>query len=418
MKFTYICDTIETGKMSESLDGGKNVGVKKKNIWDIILFAGAFFVILCLEDRNMGITLHMATYFAVTFLCLRASLKPTVKTTQKIVAFLLYTVLLLCQLGYLYWMDFTLEDRRVACLLLFTSFLVDYVLKGKKDRFCVAPVLTDSMLSFEDLRFIKQHLDYKKSVVKRVGGVLTPTSCYDMLQELPRNCSIRYVNKDSLSETYLKNLEDSLSDPYVYFILSDTGSVASDFIGILTNKPYNHSSISFDPALKTLVSYNGGEKLSPPGLNSEMIDWFYKKEDASIRVYRLEVTLEQKRGMIERVRKINQEGSAYNVVGMALGKSLQPNMMVCSEFIYSLLKSVGAEYFQKPPLDIKPTDFVELDYERKLAYVETIQLSQCCGEMMEKGKPIPMESQADVLELILSRLAEAEKESENTKIPS
>lgn len=377
---------------------------KGKLLWDMLLLLGTFFVLLFLEDYDVGISLHMLIYLTMTGLCLRSMLLPSFQTPRKVASVVLLYSLLLLQLGFLMWSDYSVESRVISCGLLLCSFGVRFFMLQKEDKYCVAPRLTEGMLSFEDMRYVKQRLEYKYDVMKRVGGVMTPTSVRDILLELPRNCAIRYVNKDSLSEEYMTHLEESLMHPYVYLVLSDTGSVASDYIGILTNKPYNHISISFEPSLKTLVSYNGGEKLAPPGLNAEMLEWFYKKEDASIRVYRLAVTQEQKQGMIDKVKQINEEGSAYNVVGMALGKSLQPNIMVCSEFVYGLLQSVGASYFTKPPLETKPTDMIELDYERKLEYVETIQLSSCCEEMMEKGKPIPMESKAQVLELLTRSL--------------
>lgn len=379
-----------------------------KTICDSLLLLATLFVILYMDDYDTTLSLHMLLHLIVSGFCLHAIFKPFFATQTKGIGFLLFNTLLLLQLAFLTLTDFTPERRIFSCFLLLCTFLFHFILQQKVEHYCVAPILADGMLSFEDMRFIKQRIDYKYDMAKRVGAVLSPTSVRDILLELPRNCSIRYVNKDSLSDQYMENLNNSLSHPYVYLILSDTGSVASNYISILTNKPYNHISISFEPALKTLISYNGGEKLAPPGLNPEMIEWFYKKEDASIRVYRLPVTLEQKQGMIDKIYQINEEGSAYNVVGMALGKSLQPNIMVCSEFVYGLLKSVGAEYFQKPPLEIKPTDMIELDYERKLQYVETIQLSKCCEEMMEKGKPIPMESKAQVLELLTRQLESVE----------
>lgn len=369
-----------------------------------LLFLCGFFLLFVLPDLEFALNLHFLAFGMVSFVCGCSLWSPSSHTVQKLVTGVVFLGILLLQGAFVVFRGESPLMSGVSFLLLLLPFVVRDVMAKIRVRSCVCPQIDDGMLSFEDLRYINLRLNYKKEVLTRVGGVLTPTSVRDILCELPRNCSIRYVNKESLSDEYLKNLEDTMDDPFVYLVLSDTGSVASNFIGIMTNKPYNHISISFDPALKTLISYNGGEKLAPPGLNQELLEWFYKKEDASIRIYRLPVTLEQKKGMAEKIRQIDQEGSAYNLVGATIGRSIQPNIMVCSEFLYQLLKSVGAEYFEKTPLETTPTDMIELDYERKLQYVETLQLSTCCEEMMVKGKPVPLESKVQILDLISEQL--------------
>lgn len=354
----------------------------------VFIFLCAISTVLFLENYDLRISLHMLVYFSVATAFFHSLMKPSTNNSKKGVTITIYYSLLLFQLYTLGLYNFSTGSRVfVAGLLLLSFFLEQFFLRKSKD-YCVGKMDEDAM-SFEDLRYLKQRIDHKAKRIKEVGGVVTPQFVRDIASDFPRNCAIRYMAKESLSETYFENLEKSLTDPYVYLVFSDTGSPASNFIGIFTNKPYNHLSISFDSELTTLVSYNGGERVSPPGLNQEMIEWFYQKEDASIRVYRLKVTLEQKKIMAERIKTINKEGSAYNLVGVAIGKSIQPNIMVCSEFVYGLLESVNAHYFTKTALEVKPADMIELDYERKLEFVETIQLSSFCEEMVVKGQPLP-----------------------------
>ncbi len=42
--------------------------------------------------------------------------------------------------------------------------------------------------------------------------------------------------------------------------------------------------------------------------------------------------------------------------------------MFCSQFVYCMLRVAGLDYFKKKPEEVKPTDFVELDYMRCLEY--------------------------------------------------
>jgi hypothetical protein len=79
-----------------------------------------------------------------------------------------------------------------------------------------------------------------------------------LIQDLPRHSSSRYITRRSLPAGWFDRACATLDDPYVYIILSDTGTPASRFISLFTASVYNHVSLSFDPALETLVSYNGG----------------------------------------------------------------------------------------------------------------------------------------------------------------
>lgn len=369
--------------------GGFILAYLNKNMLYGLCFIFLLSLVLFVENYDLGITLHMLVYFIIASAFLKSLSKPSIHTVGKALFLLFYFGVVLVQLYFLMFVDFIASARMFLAFTLFLSYLGTLFLLQRTESYCVATTLDENTLSFEDLRYLKQRVAYRGQQLKRVGGVVTLPFIREIAKDLPRNCSFRYMAKDSLSETYFKHLDESLSDHHVYLVFSDTGSAASNLIGIFTNKPYNHISISFDSELKTLISYNGGERVSPPGLNQEMLEWFYRKEDASIRIYRLAVTGEQKQAMAEQIARINEEGSAYNLLGVALGKSIQPNMMVCSEFVYSLLQSVGAEYFKKTALDVKPADLIELDYERKLEFLESINLSSFCETMVVEGQPLP-----------------------------
>jgi len=195
----------------------------------------------------------------------------------------------------------------------------------------------------------------------------------EIVTDLPRHRAFSYVNGSSLTMSYFDAAMKTLDDPYVYIVISNTGSAASDLISVFTQKSYNHASLSFDRELDTVISYNGGEKVFPPGLNQEMVEYFNKKEDASIMVYRLETSREQKLKLINKVKEINEEGSAYNLIGLVIKYRYLPNIMFCSQFVYSMLKHAGLDYFHKKEDLVKPTDLVELDYYRKLEFCYDIR---------------------------------------------
>ena len=219
--------------------------------------------------------------------------------------------------------------------------------------------------------------DFRSTVekTKQLKDSVSIDNLTEIIEDLPRHSSTSYINNESLTEAYFNQAERSLDDPYVYIVVSNTGSAASELISVFTQKPFNHVSFSFDENLDTILSYNGGEHVYPPGLNAEMIEFFNQKEGASMIVYRLHAGNEKKAAMIEQVRHINEQGSAYNLLGLVFKYSHRPNIMFCSQFVYSLLKKVDLNYFERKAELVKPTDLVELDYFRKLEFVREVSFA-------------------------------------------
>lgn len=194
------------------------------------------------------------------------------------------------------------------------------------------------------------------------------------IKKLPSFNSFDYINPGVLTEHYFEKAEESLEDSYIYLVLSRTNSASSKIIGTFTGDRYNHISISFDYDLSTVISYNGGNNRFPPGMNPEELEDLNQGEGAQLLVYRHRVSREEKLNMINFIRKINQEGSAYNLLGLILKKSVKPNIMFCSQFVYSLLKENGIQYFAMNPLSVKPEDFIKRDYKRDLQFCYDVRL--------------------------------------------
>ncbi|MDR2143477.1 MAG: hypothetical protein LBP29_03810 [Treponema sp.] len=215
-----------------------------------------------------------------------------------------------------------------------------------------------------------------KKMVEKGQKNLSKENIDELLKDLPRHSSFRYINKGSLTSEYFESAYQTLNDLHIYIVVSNTGSPASEIISMFTRKQYNHASLSFDRELKTIVSYNGGERIYPPGLNMEMINYFNKKQDSSIMIYSLPTSLEKKKIIIDKIKEINEQGNAYNILGLVFKLSFKKNIMFCSQFIYKMLKLVDLTYFEKQDGQIKPTDLVEMDYERKLNYEYKIQFNK------------------------------------------
>jgi hypothetical protein len=190
-------------------------------------------------------------------------------------------------------------------------------------------------------------------------GPLSFRDIGELVRELPRHNSSRYITRRSLPAGYFDRAYAALEDPHVYIVLSDTGSPAARLIGLFTSAVYNHVSLSFDRGLETMVSYNGGNGASSPGLNAERLEFFNRKAGASALVYRLGLEPERKRALIERIRAIDREGSSYNLEGLLTKKSRLPNIMFCSQFVYSTLDGAGLAYFKMEGARVKPEDFID-----------------------------------------------------------
>ena len=198
----------------------------------------------------------------------------------------------------------------------------------------------------------------------------------EILKDLPRHRVFSYVNRSSVNSGYFESAEKTLDNGYIYIVLSSTGSPAGEFIRRFTRKEFSHSSLSFDENLETIISYNGGENIYSPGLNQEMIEYFNKKPDANFIVYKIKAGREQKEKILEEIKLINNQGSSYNVLGLFLPYSPKKNIMLCSQFVYTMLKVGELNYFNKRPEQVRPMDFVELDQFESLEYCNRIFINQ------------------------------------------
>ncbi len=314
------------------------------------------------------IILHFISYF----------LKPKLNIMVKSINFLILLKILIYKSdSYILTFD---ENIHYNILFIFFLFLVNIILLfinpinlNNIYNFFTINANTISLSNNIEKNKIKKIKTIKKA--KKIKKTFNKKNISEIITDLPRHNSFKYINIGSLSDEYFEKAYKTLNDKNIYIILSNTGSAASQFIEAFTNKDYAHASISFDKELQTIISYNGGEKINPPGLNQEILDYFNKKEGASIVVYKLKITSSQKKKIIDEVKEINKEGSSYNILGLVFKHSYKPNIMFCSQFVYHILKCADANYFEKKETTVKPTDFLELDKSKKLEFVCEMKLS-------------------------------------------
>ena len=322
----------------------------------------------------------MAYFSAFLFLTLRALCIHS-KKRMKFMMIISYGLIFFLQLSFTIQLGagfHGFELRRLFCSasILFPFALERFFIVNKYAAFYFPSVQDISTFTFNELKnSFDGVLSLKNSLIKN-GKALSIDNLGEIASDLPRHNSFRYINNGSLTHEYFAAAQDSLDDPNIYIVISNTGSAASELISVFTKRQYNHASLSFDADLRTIISYNGGEKLYPPGLNPEMIEFFNQKPDASVIVYRMEAERSQKELILEKVREINEQGSAYNILGLVLKYSHKSNILFCSQFVYKMLKCAGLQYFLKNDADVKPMDFVELDVRRKLHFAYEILFAE------------------------------------------
>jgi hypothetical protein len=302
---------------------------------------------------------------------------------QKAVKVVLYPLIMTAQILFNTYLIRPFEESQflyylchlLGLLIVFIPFLVERCfIFHSIDKPAVPKEGNQSVLSYSLLLQDRDAIISDIERFKKAGDILSKVRLDTIIQNLPRHSSFSYVNNGTLTDEYFQKAYSTLEDGYLYLIITKTKTAPSEVIGLFTNKQYNHVSISFDPELHTAISYNGGEKILPPGLNPELLERLTHNNGSAVMVYKLPAASNQKKIIIDEIQKINTEGSAYNLLGLVLKFSYRPNIMFCSQFVYTMLKLADLNYFENYAAYVKPSDFVELDYHRKLLFEYEITL--------------------------------------------
>ncbi len=338
--------------------------------WVIIVLLAGLFVF-----ANLPIMIITYSYLAVVMM-IRTWLGGFNKGA-KIGLSIAYGMVVAIQIVFCALVVFTLRGTGVMYYLskLFAVTLVllplaveRFVTVNKNTEFYLPSVEDIAAVSFSAMRNSQDKITEMMNSISKAAKSASPENLKTVLDGLRRHSATQYINNGTLTGAYFDHANASLEDPHLYIVISNTGSAASEIISVFTQKQYNHASLSFDRDLDTIISYNGGANVYPPGMNIETLEQFHQKDDASVLVYSLPVTKQQKSLIINKIAEINREGSAYNMIGLIVKRSYKPNIMFCSQFVYKMLKLAGVQYFNKKEGEVRPTDLIELDYYKKLYF--------------------------------------------------
>ncbi len=152
---------------------------------------------------------------------------------------------------------------------------------------------------------------------------------------------------------------------YVYVIVSQTGTILSRALKLMTRAKYNHASIAFDPALKTMYSFGRLHAYNPfiAGLVRESLHHgtFHRFQNTDAMILTLAVDPKTHAQMLSDVRTMyrDKKNYRYNYLGLCYAffgvKKQFDHRFYCSEFVEHMLKKHKLAVFD-PEAIIKPMD--------------------------------------------------------------
>lgn len=156
----------------------------------------------------------------------------------------------------------------------------------------------------------------------------------------------------------------------IYLVMSQTGSMLSRTIKLISRKNYNHISISLSEDLNYMYSF-GRRKAYNPFIGRFVIEGvdmgaFLRFKDTVCRVIKVDVTDSQYEMLCSNIYDMieNKDAYKYNFLGLLLAafnvRVTFDNKFYCSEFVKYIMEKSDIDVSVLPEIP-HPTDFMRLD---------------------------------------------------------
>jgi len=156
----------------------------------------------------------------------------------------------------------------------------------------------------------------------------------------------------------------------IYIVISQTGTLLSTILKIVTGKEYNHASISLDSNLDNMYSF-GRRNPYNPFIGVFLIEKInvgtYKRfSNTRCKVIRIRVTFDQYNLILFKLREMTNDIDKYkyNVLGLflaAINVNLhRNNRFYCSEFVRYILDCADVDVSMIPEI-VHPVDFLDMN---------------------------------------------------------
>lgn len=157
---------------------------------------------------------------------------------------------------------------------------------------------------------------------------------------------------------------------YLYVVLTNSSSVVSKLINMVTRDQFTHASVSLDRNLEHMFSFS--RVLSPypfwGGFKQEKLrrGFYARNKTLPGAILQLEVSREQYARAAEQILYFNNHKSQfhYDIIGL-LGHIIdvpltRKNRYTCSKFVANVLEEAEVYSFEKPISLVRPQDFLGL----------------------------------------------------------
>lgn len=156
----------------------------------------------------------------------------------------------------------------------------------------------------------------------------------------------------------------------IYVVISQTGTILSRILKVITGAKYNHASLSLVPDLETMYSFGRLHPYNPVhgGFVEESphSGTFKRFRNTKVTVLSIAVTDEQYRALKEKLESMleNKDRYHYNYVGLFLAGVKIPyhqrRCYYCSEFVKEMLVRHGIRGADQLASIVEPMHFLQL----------------------------------------------------------
>ena len=156
----------------------------------------------------------------------------------------------------------------------------------------------------------------------------------------------------------------------IYVVISQTGTILSRILKVITGAKYNHASLSLVPDLETMYSFGRLNPYNPVhgGFVEESPHkgTFKRFRNTKVTVLSIAVTDEQYRALKEKLESMleNKDRYHYNYVGLFLAGVKIPyhqrRCYYCSEFVKEMLVRHGIRGADQLASIVEPMHFLQL----------------------------------------------------------
>lgn len=156
----------------------------------------------------------------------------------------------------------------------------------------------------------------------------------------------------------------------IYLVLTQTGTILSRFLKVVTGKEYNHISISFDPELKYLYSFGRKNAYNPlvGGFVQESPDFgtFKRFSETRALVLSVPVSDDAYEGLVQKIEDMFRDKNHYYYDSLGLVLAYfnviykRKHHFYCSDFVRTMLVDFGIESPEQFEDIVQPMHFVNL----------------------------------------------------------